>query len=90
MIFVFKTATETPGENRKVEWSDVRFHIETCCETIHTYTRISCFIMYLCVCFPSQHQQYSLTIMRSFDALARILFKMHYDLEMSQADLQRQ
>lgn len=26
------------------------------------YTRISCFIIYLCVCFPSQHQQYSFSI----------------------------
>lgn len=62
MIFCFQNNRRNSKGKKKKKSSDVRFQIKNCWRNIHTYTRISCFIIYLCVCFPSRHQQCSPTI----------------------------
>lgn len=90
MIFVFNMTAETGGRGKKVfqmPWgcqiSDQKLLKEK------AYTRISCFIIYLCVCFPSQHQQYSFSIFGLW-CVGQFFFNMHYDLAMSKAQLQWQ
>lgn len=55
----------------------------------HNYTRISCFIIYLCVCFPSQHQQYAFSIFWLW-CVCQFFFNTQYDLAMSNTQLQWQ